>query len=144
MNVAGVWEPGYPEPLWIITDLDPKEALSIYRKRVAIEESFRDLKTLLCLEKLMNKTQGYLVGMVALMLMAYGIGLALGEAVREKILANSRYYPDVFRAVRVAKAQGEGGPGGRKEDHRTRPLLISPANSLTCPNSCLKLSSLDP
>jgi len=26
VNVAGVWEPGHPEPLWIITDLDPKEA----------------------------------------------------------------------------------------------------------------------
>ena len=57
MNVAGVWEPGHPEPLWIITDLDPKEALSIYRKRMAIEESFRDLKSLLGLERLMNKTQ---------------------------------------------------------------------------------------
>ena len=47
VNVAGVWEPGHPEPLWIITDLDPKEALSIYRKRMAIEESFRDLKNLI-------------------------------------------------------------------------------------------------
>gem|GEM_PF-3664674 len=38
VNVAGLWEPGHPEPLWVITDLDPKEALSIYRKRMAIEE----------------------------------------------------------------------------------------------------------
>ena len=48
--------------------------------------------------------------------------------------------PALLRAVCVARAQGEGGPGGRKEDHRTRPLLVSPANSLTCPNSCLELS----
>jgi len=29
-EVAGIWEPGHPEPLWIITDLSPQEALSIY------------------------------------------------------------------------------------------------------------------
>ena len=92
VNVAGVWEPGHPEPLWIITDLDPKEALSIYRKRMAIEESFRDLKNLLGLERLMNKTQEYLEGMVALMLMAYGIGLVLGEVMREMVLWGSKSY----------------------------------------------------
>ena len=105
---------------------------------MGIEGSFRDLKGLLGLERLMNKTQEYLEGMVALVLIAYGIGLVLGEVMREMVLAN-QVLPDVFRAVRVAEAQGEGGPGGRKEDHRTRPLLVSPANSLTCPNSCLKL-----
>ena len=92
VNVAGVWEKGHSEPLWVITDLSPQEALSIYRKRMAIEESFRDLKTLLSLEKLMNKAQEYLEGMVALMLMAYGIGLALGEAVRETVFGGSRSY----------------------------------------------------
>jgi len=30
VNVAGVWEPGHSEPLWIITDLSPQEALSLY------------------------------------------------------------------------------------------------------------------
>ena len=59
---------------------------------MAIEESFRDLKTLLSLEKLMNKAREYLEGMVALMLMAYGIGLALGEAVRETVFGGSRSY----------------------------------------------------
>jgi len=62
VNVAGVWEKGHSEPLWVITDLSPQEALSIYRKRMAIEESFRDLKTLLPLEKLMNKAREYLEG----------------------------------------------------------------------------------
>ncbi len=92
VNVAGVWERGHPEPLWVITDLDPREALSIYRKRMRIEESFRDLKGLLGLERLMNKAQGYLEGMVALVLMAYGIGLVLGEVVREMIFGSSRNY----------------------------------------------------
>ena len=92
VNVAGVWEKGHPRPLWVITDLDPQEALSFYRKRMAIEESFRYLKDLLGLEKLMNKAREYLEGMVALRLPAYGIGLALGEAVRETVLGGSRSY----------------------------------------------------
>ncbi len=29
VNVAGVWEQEHPEPLWIITDLPPKETLSL-------------------------------------------------------------------------------------------------------------------
>lgn len=37
VNVAGLWEPGHPEPLWVITDLSPEEAFSLYRKRMAIE-----------------------------------------------------------------------------------------------------------
>ena len=89
---AGIWEPGHSEPLWIITDLSPQEALSIYRERMAIEEGFRDLKGLLGLERLMNKAQGYLEGMVASVLMAYGIGLMLGEVLREMIFGNSKRY----------------------------------------------------
>ena len=57
-----------------------------------IEESFRDLKNLLGLERLMNKTQEYLEGMVALMLIAYGIGLALGEVMREMVFWGSKSY----------------------------------------------------
>jgi len=38
----------------------------------------------------MNKTQGYLEGMVALVLMAYGIGLMLGEVLREMIFGKSK------------------------------------------------------
>ena len=40
----------------------------------------------------MNKTQEYLEGMVALMLMAYGIGLVLGEVMREMVLWGSKSY----------------------------------------------------
>ena len=36
-----------------------------------------------------NPAREYLKGMVALVLMAYGIGLALGEAVRERVLGGS-------------------------------------------------------
>jgi len=59
---------------------------------MAIEEGFRDLKGLLGLERLMNKAQGYLEGMVASVLMAYGIGLMLGEVLREMIFGNSKRY----------------------------------------------------
>lgn len=40
----------------------------------------------------MNKAQGYLDGMMGLLLMAYGIGLALGDAVRERVFGGSRRY----------------------------------------------------
>ncbi len=88
VNVAGVWEKGHPEPLWVITDLSP----STDCKRIAIEESFRDLKNLLGLKRLMNKIQEYLEVMVALVLTAYGIGLVLGEVMREMVFCGSKSY----------------------------------------------------
>ena len=85
MNVAGKWRQGFQEPLWVMTNLEPEEGLEIYRARMKIEESFKDLKALLNLEKLMNKHQEQMEKMVALVLLAYAIGLLLGEAVRDQI-----------------------------------------------------------
>jgi len=45
-------------------------------------ESFRDMKNLLGLEKLMNKHRDNMEKMVALLLIAYAIGLWLGETLR--------------------------------------------------------------
>jgi ABC-type proline/glycine betaine transport system permease subunit len=47
-----------------------------------IEESFRDMKNLLGLEKLMNKRRDHMEKMVALLLLAYAIGLGLGVIVK--------------------------------------------------------------
>ena len=47
-----------------------------------IDESFRDMKSLLGLEKLMNKRRDHMEKMVALLLIAYVIGLWLGETLR--------------------------------------------------------------
>jgi hypothetical protein len=90
VNVGGVWEKGMPEPLWVITSLDPEKALSIYRQRMKIEESFQDLKGLLGLERLMNKAREYMEGVVALVLMAYVIALLLGEEVRDRVFGSSK------------------------------------------------------
>jgi len=85
MNVAGEWEEGFKEPLWVITNLEPEEALEVYRARMKTEESFKDLKGLMGLERLMNKHREQMEKMVALVLLAYAIGLLLGEAVRDRM-----------------------------------------------------------
>jgi len=41
----------------------------------------------------MNKSREYLKGIAALVLMAYGIGLVLREAVWERVFGDSRRYP---------------------------------------------------
>ena len=58
VNLAGKWDKGFAEPMWVIssTGLEPSEALKIYPFRMKIEECFRDLKGLLNLDKIMNYT----------------------------------------------------------------------------------------
>lgn len=48
------------EPLWIMTDLDAKSALRIYRCRMKIEQAFRDLKNKLGMQGRMSKRQSYM------------------------------------------------------------------------------------
>ena len=83
VNVIGIWRKGLSEPLWVMTDLKPEDGLQIYFRRMQIEECFRDLKTLLHLDKIMNKHQALMEKMVALVMLAYSIGLITGEAVRD-------------------------------------------------------------
>ena len=66
-----------------MTTLEPEEALRLYFKRMKIEISFRDLKSLLQMDKIMNKSQVYLEKMLALLMIAYPILLLLGEAIRD-------------------------------------------------------------
>jgi hypothetical protein len=89
VNVAGQWQAGLKEPLWIITNLAPEEGLAIYRQRMKIEESFRDLKNLLDMDKVMNKRQENMEKMLALVMIAYSIGLLLGEAIRDRMYARA-------------------------------------------------------
>jgi hypothetical protein len=83
VNLIGVWQPGLSEPWWIMTDLEPEKGLEIYQQRMKIDESFRDCKSLLNLTQAMNKRRENLEKMIALALLAYAIGLLLGEAVRD-------------------------------------------------------------
>ncbi|MCL0097614.1 transposase [Dehalococcoidia bacterium] len=78
-GLAGRWDRGLREPLWVISDLEPEEAMAIYQDRMKIEQSFRDLKSLLGLDKIMNKGRERMEKMVAMMLLAYSIALLIGE-----------------------------------------------------------------
>jgi hypothetical protein len=85
VNVIGVWKKGLSQPLWVMTDLKPEDGLQIYFQRMKIEESFRDLKNLLRLDKVMNKKQELMEKMVALVMLAFSIGLLSGEGVRDAL-----------------------------------------------------------
>lgn len=85
VNLAGKWDEGFNEPMWVISSLGlkPSDALDIYSLRMKIEECFRDVKNLLGLDKIMNKKQINMEKMMALVLLAYAIGLLIGEEIRE-------------------------------------------------------------
>jgi hypothetical protein len=83
VNVIGIWQEGFSRPLWVMTSLKAEDGLNIYLQRMKIEECFRDLKNLLGLDKLMNKKREFMEKMVALLLIAYVVGLWLGEALRD-------------------------------------------------------------
>ena len=93
VNSIGVWQGRFSKPLWVMTNLEAKQALDIYFQRMKIDESFRDMKNLLGLEKLMNKRRDHMEKMVALLLIAYAIGLWLDETLRATVLPeDSRKY----------------------------------------------------
>jgi transposase len=57
VNVAGHWKDGFKEPLYVVTNLEPREGMKIYKERMKIDQSFRDLKNLLAIDKNMSKTK---------------------------------------------------------------------------------------
>ena len=85
INVIGVWHKGFSEPLWVMTDLKAETGLDIYFQRMKIDESFRDLKNLLHLDTLMNKKPEQMEKMIALVMLAYSIGVLTGEGVRDAV-----------------------------------------------------------
>lgn len=85
VHLMGQWRQGFREPLWVMTDLDPSTGWRIYQSRMKIDESFRDLKSLLGLGKIMNQQQAHMENMVALLMLAYAIGVLIGEALRDHL-----------------------------------------------------------
>lgn len=83
VNLSGIWRTGLSEPLWVMSDLTPERALDIYLARMKIDETFRDLKTLLQLDHLMNQQQDHMERVVALVLLAFTIGFLVGEELRD-------------------------------------------------------------
>src|SRR3954453_11258757 len=84
VNVASVWRKGCREPLWVMGNLPPDELVEVYEERMKIEQTFKDSKSLLDLEKVMSKKRGQLEIVLALVLLAYGLGLMIGEAARDE------------------------------------------------------------
>jgi transposase len=89
VQLIGRWKRGFARPLWVMTSLQPQQGLALYLQRMKIEESFRDLKSLLGLHKVMNKSQQNMEQMVALLMIAYAIGLLIGEAIRDQLFAET-------------------------------------------------------
>jgi len=85
VNLIGNWNRGFTQPLWVMTNLEAQQGLRIYLARMKIDESFRDLKSLLGMTKLMNKHQQNMEKMLAMLLLVYAIGLLLGEGVRDHL-----------------------------------------------------------
>lgn len=85
VNVSGAWQHGLKEALWVITNLEPEAGMRIYQARMKIEETFRDLKSLLSIDKIMNKKQRNMEKMIAMVLISYSIGVLVGESLRDLI-----------------------------------------------------------
>ena len=83
LNLIGIWRYGFSQPMWIITNMEPEAGLALYLQRMKIEICFRDLKSLLHIDKVMNKSQVYLNKMLAMVMLAYAITLIIGEAIRD-------------------------------------------------------------
>jgi hypothetical protein len=83
VNLIGYWQKGYAEPLWVMTNLKAEVGGQIYFARMKIEETFRDLKSLLGLAKVMNRQQAKMEQLVALVLLAYTLGVLVGEELRD-------------------------------------------------------------
>jgi transposase len=109
VNLAGECKAGLKEPLWVISDLESERALEIYRARMKLEESFKDLKSLLFLDKVMNKKRDNMEKMVAMVLLAYSIGLLVGEEIRERMYGGGKKRGAVFGVVHSAQAAGATG-----------------------------------
>ena len=89
VNVIGQWQAGLKEPMWIMTNLPAEQGLSFYEQRMKIEETFKDLKSLLGMDKLMCQKRHWMEQMVCLALIAFAIGLVLGETLRSHIFPES-------------------------------------------------------
>ena len=83
VNLIGRWKKGFTEPLWVMTNLEANLGLHFYFGRMKIEQSFKDLKDMLGMTKLMNQKQENMEKMIALLLLIFPIGLLLGEELRD-------------------------------------------------------------
>jgi Transposase DDE domain len=84
VNVAALWREGQKEPLWVMGNLPTERLVEVYAQRMKIEQSFKDTKSLLNIEKVMSKGRGQLETTLALVLLAYALASMIGEAARDE------------------------------------------------------------
>ncbi len=99
LDVVGIWRYGFTQPLWIMTNLEPEMGLALYFQRMKIEICFRDLKSLLHIDKVMNKSQDFLNKMLAMVMLAYAICLVVGEGIRD--VQYAQVSPDELNLLKV-------------------------------------------
>lgn len=85
MHIGGWWKRGFREPVWLVTNLEPEQALRLYPKRMKIEQNFRDAKSRLGLDRLMSWTREQMEKLVALVLVAHALGVWIGEVLRDQL-----------------------------------------------------------
>lgn len=107
LNVVGIWRYGFSQPMWIITNMEPEAGLALYFQRMKIEICFRDLKSLLHIDKVMNKSQVYLNKMLAMVMLAYAISLIVGEAIRD--VQYAQVNPDDLNLLSVPEVDRRSG-----------------------------------
>jgi len=93
----------------------------MYDQRMKIEESFKDLKSLLNMDKVMNKQQENMEKMLSLVMLAYSIGLMLGEAFRDRLYGP----PDA--------AQGDPGKSSNRKWYAYSGLFLLLKQKITLP-----------
>ena len=85
VNLVAYRRSDLEDPLYVMTNIEPEEALKIYLQRMKIDESFRDNKNLLGMEKVMNKKEENTEKMIGIALIGYAIGLLIGEELRDRM-----------------------------------------------------------
>lgn len=68
-----------------MTNLDAEQGQPIDLARLKIEETFRDLKSLLGMGRVMNKQQTYMEKMLAWLLQVFAIAVLMGECLRDHL-----------------------------------------------------------
>jgi hypothetical protein len=103
LDVIGIWRYGFKQPMWIMTNLEPEVGLALYFQRMKIEICFRDLKSLLHIDKVMNKSQLYLNRLLAMVLLADAICVVVGEGIRD--VQYAQVIPDELNLLNVPQVE---------------------------------------
>ena len=101
VNVVGWWKEGLKEPIWIMTNLPAEQALAFYLQRMKIDQAFKDLKSLLGMDKMMHQKRHWMEQMVSLALIAYAIGLVLGETLRANLFPETSRKRNLYSGLFV-------------------------------------------